>query len=314
VDIIDKGILAQLASNCRITYEELSRKFGITANAIKRRVQKLEENGVIAGYSITLRPAMINANALFGLIKSNGSIDEREYVNTIGQNPFVVAAAAYTDGNYALIAEYITSVDLASIGSFLRGLDGVESVEFHTFLGNPGKKMNLSKLHLQVISPLIKDARMSIVEIVKETGFSARRVRRALNELINGEGIRFTALLELGAANSLPFLVKCTYDERQIIPSEIHQKLESSYTLPFWEIYISATEPVFFCLMAVDNLTELEEVVRSLRRETFIKSAQALIGIYHDYFEGPRTRELKTMLLEGGFADKLPKIQPLNEP
>jgi DNA-binding Lrp family transcriptional regulator len=313
LDAIDKGILSDLSGNCRITYEELSRKFGITANAIKRRVQKLEENKVIAGYSIALRPAMIDANQIIGMIETDGTMDEHEYVHEIGSHPLVVAAAAYTDGYYALVAEYMTPSDLAELSTYLRNLRGAHSVEIHTFITRRGKKMKLNKLHLRVIASLIKDARMSIVEIVKDTGFSARRVRRALDELILGEGVRFSALIELGAASSIPFLVKCYYDEKKITPDKIPQEFEDKYTIPYWEAYISATEPLFYCLMAVDYLSEIDDIVRSLRKEDYIKSVRPLIGFYHDYFDGPRSRELRKLLLDSELVDDISIRLPLSE-
>jgi hypothetical protein len=107
--------------------------------------------------------------------------------------------------------------------------------------------------------------------------------------------------------------VKCTYDEQKINPAKLTEFLEDSYTIPFWEVYISATEPLFYCLMAVDTLTEIDDLVRSLRRAEFIISARPLIGIFHDYFEGPRSRKLKEMLLEESFIDEIPKMLPLSE-
>ncbi len=312
MDIIDKGILSDLSENCRLTYEELSRKYGITANAIKRRVQKLEESGVIAGYSIIFNPAMVDASFVFGLLLTDGSRDERELVNIIGMNQYIIAAAAYTGGNYALVAEYSTTEELAELSSFLRGVESVQNVELHSYLYPRGKKVKLTKLHLQVLAPLIIDARKSIVEIVKETGISARRVRRALNELIEGDGLKFQALLELGAESGIPFLIKAGYDEKKKSPEEIHEWLQTEYALPFWEVYLSATEPIFYVLMAVDYLTEIEEIVRTMRTSDFILSCSAFIGICHDYFSGPRHRELARLLVEGGFIDKIPRQFPIS--
>ena len=162
-----------------------------------------------------------------------------------------------------------------------------------------------------MLASLTDDARKSIVEIVKETGISARRVRRALNELIAGEGIKFQALLELGAASSIPFLIKAGYDEKMKSPEEIHSWLQTEYALPFWEVYLSATEPIFYVLMAVNFLTEIEEMVRNMRSFDFINSCSAIIGICHDYFYGPRTRELTRMLVDGGFLEQFPRRFPL---
>ncbi|MHA1937326.1 MAG: Lrp/AsnC family transcriptional regulator, partial [Candidatus Thorarchaeota archaeon] len=168
MDLIDKGILSDLLENCRITYEELSRKHGISANAVKKRVQKLEESGVIHCYSIRLSLAMLDAQFLFGLLQTDGSQDEEAFVNKIGENPSIVAAAAYSDGYYALLAEYVSTVELMELGSHLRTLDGVEDVELHTLVSKRGTKTDLSTNHLRVLYYLRKNPRISIVDLARE--------------------------------------------------------------------------------------------------------------------------------------------------
>ena len=104
LDSIDLGILHDLNNNCRVTFQGLSRKYGISANAIRKRVVKLEESGVIAGYHVRLSLAAIGSEMIFGLLSTDGSKDEEEFTNLIGQSPYILAAASYTNGLYAFLA------------------------------------------------------------------------------------------------------------------------------------------------------------------------------------------------------------------
>ena len=55
-DAIDKKILHELQRNARISWVELSEKVNLSASACQRRVQSLEEDGVITGFSATIDP------------------------------------------------------------------------------------------------------------------------------------------------------------------------------------------------------------------------------------------------------------------
>ena len=64
VDDTDRAILAILQTNARTSNAEIARQVGLTAPAIFQRIRKLEESGVIQGYSVRT-----DANQLgFGLV------------------------------------------------------------------------------------------------------------------------------------------------------------------------------------------------------------------------------------------------------
>jgi DNA-binding Lrp family transcriptional regulator len=256
----------------------------------------LEESGVISGYSIALSPVMTGTDSLFALLATDGSRDEVEMVDAIGSSKNVLAAASYTDGTYALVAEYLGPKELHKLGTFLRTLEGVEKAELHTFIRSWGSKMKLTKTHLRVLEPLLDDPRMPIVDIAQKTGLTARRVRRLIRELEEGEALRFVTLLELGAATSLPFIVRILWDERTATYSTIVDWLLKDYPLQHWESYVSASVPVIHTLLVADDLTHLTETVRSIRRNKHVTSAKVLIGRYHKYFSSYRHEKLIQMV------------------
>lgn len=51
VDDIDSLILSELGNNSRTSFADLGRKVNLSPSAVRERVQKLEDNGVIKNYS-----------------------------------------------------------------------------------------------------------------------------------------------------------------------------------------------------------------------------------------------------------------------
>ncbi len=296
LDLIDKGILADLVQNCRITYEEMSRKHGISANAVKKRVQKLESSGVIDHYAVRLSLAMIDAQYLFGLLQTDGSQDEESFVNRIGESPSIIAAAAYSDGHYALLAEYMSTVELMELGSHLRGLDGVENVELHTLITWRGSKTDLGTNHLKVLRALRDDPRMTISDIARKSGMTARRVRRLVTELVEGDSVMFTANLELAEAGSIPFLARVTWNEKIAAYETVIDWLKASYPDSLWDWYISVSEPAIFCLFTAEDLNEMNSKAREIRKQDYVDRVKVIVASYHDGFEGPRSRRLNEMI------------------
>ena len=130
MDELNMKILGDLGSNCRVCYQELSRRYGISANAIRRRVLNLEESGEIGGYSLMLSPAMIGVNRLLCLLTADGFRDEVEMMDEIGSHSGVIASASYSNGIYALVGEYTTNEELLDLTSYFRKIEKlVEMIE-----------------------------------------------------------------------------------------------------------------------------------------------------------------------------------------
>ncbi len=59
VDTIDQAILTALTANARITTAELARAVKLSAPSVAERVRRLEETGVITGYTAEISPNAI---------------------------------------------------------------------------------------------------------------------------------------------------------------------------------------------------------------------------------------------------------------
>jgi DNA-binding Lrp family transcriptional regulator len=298
MDELDKKILADLQTNCRITYQELSRRYGISANAIRRRVLNLEESGEISGYTVALSIAMTGSSQLFGFLTADGSRDEIEMIDEMGSHPNISAAAAYSNGTYAFVGNYVTTQEMHELSSYLRRIQSVVSAEIHPTIIPTGQGMELSTLHLRIMKALIDEPRLSVVEVAEKSGLTARRVRRLLGQLEESGAVQFKALLELGADRSIPFIARIRWDERQTTYEPIINWLKQHYPLASWENFISATEPVLFALLAGENLTEVNEMTRAIRRQPDVKSVVTIISKYHKFYPNARYSKLLEMIKE----------------
>ncbi len=263
----------------------------------------MEESGVISGYSLLLSADMLGTNFIFGLLSVDGSRDEEEVMDEIGAHDGIIAAASYTNGTYALVGEYRNPDELLALTSHFRSIESIEQSEIHQIIQPRGTQIELSRMHLRVLKPLLHEPRLSIVEISCKSGLTARRVRRVLNQLEESGAVRFGVLMELGAATSIPFLARVTWDERNTTYQEVKDWITQTYPLSHWETYVSASEPVAYSLIAVKSLVEVNNVTRDLRRYEKIQSVKALISKYHKFYPSARRKELVDMI-EDAYPDE----------
>ncbi|CAG1002000.1 MAG: Lrp/AsnC family transcriptional regulator [Rhizobiaceae bacterium] len=64
LDRIDRAILAALVDNGRIPNAQLAEKVGLSPSPCWQRVRRLEESGIIAGYTATLDQARLGASEI----------------------------------------------------------------------------------------------------------------------------------------------------------------------------------------------------------------------------------------------------------
>ena len=58
MDDLDRKILSLLAKNARMPVKEIAEQVSLTSPAVSSRIHKLETDGIISGYTVTLnRPA-----------------------------------------------------------------------------------------------------------------------------------------------------------------------------------------------------------------------------------------------------------------
>lgn len=132
IDSIDRRILRLLSDKGRISFLEVARECGMSGPAIHQRVTKLEQQGIIAGYSVKLSPENLGYNtcAYVGVflekaIMYQSVVSELEKISEIVE-------CHYTTGNYAIFLKVYCRNNqhlMEVLNSLIQTIPGVSSTE-----------------------------------------------------------------------------------------------------------------------------------------------------------------------------------------
>ena len=105
IDPTDQKILGFLVKNARMPFLEIARECGVSGAAIHQRVKRLENNGVITGSRLLVKPQALGLNirAFVSICPSEAS-KYNEVVASLRQIPEVVECHFVT-GQYALLVK-----------------------------------------------------------------------------------------------------------------------------------------------------------------------------------------------------------------
>lgn len=119
-DRFDHQILAALQKDARVTHQKLSEAVPLSPSQLGRRIQRLEEAGVIEGYRVVLRPERLglSVTAFTSVwLERHGEAALREFAEAVSLLPEVLEGYAVTgEADYWL---RLVVPDLPSLSRFV---------------------------------------------------------------------------------------------------------------------------------------------------------------------------------------------------
>ncbi|MQA04211.1 MAG: AsnC family transcriptional regulator [Streptosporangiales bacterium] len=104
LDRLDERIVALLLADSRASYARIGAAVGLSAPAVKRRVDKLQAGGVITGYTVAVDPAALGwQTEAFVELYCQGRTSPEQIKKSLVRHPEVVAAYTITGDADALI-------------------------------------------------------------------------------------------------------------------------------------------------------------------------------------------------------------------
>jgi DNA-binding Lrp family transcriptional regulator len=114
MDDLDAGILEELRHNARASYGDIGSRIGLSASAVKRRVDRLVADGVIRGFTIQVDPAVDGlATEAYVELFCRGTVAPRELKRILSGVPEVVDAGTVTGSADAIV--HMRSRDIPSL-------------------------------------------------------------------------------------------------------------------------------------------------------------------------------------------------------
>lgn len=129
LDSIDEHILRLLRDDARLPLSTLARRIGLSRSAAQERLQRLEHHGIIAGYTIKLRPPDRTALSAYLFLKfaaGYACADVVPHLRAHSQLRMCHSLAGPID--LVLLAETATSEDLYALRERLMTIPGVAEI------------------------------------------------------------------------------------------------------------------------------------------------------------------------------------------
>ena len=137
MDATDQALISQLRQNARLSVADLAHKLKVSRGTVTNRIRKLEDEQVIVGYTVRLRPEAEpeRIRAWMGvLVEGNRT---REVIASLLGEPGV-AALHDTNGRWDLLAELeVRSMgELSQVLERIRLVTGIRSTETNIHLAS----------------------------------------------------------------------------------------------------------------------------------------------------------------------------------
>lgn len=126
MDALDQRIVSHLVADARASYAEIGSDVGLSAPAVKRRVDRLLDQGVLQGFTAVVDPEALGwGTEAFVEVHCKGNVPAH-HIRT-GLEPLPEVVAAYTVSGQA---DAIVHLRAASIHHLEEAMERLRSVEF----------------------------------------------------------------------------------------------------------------------------------------------------------------------------------------
>jgi Lrp/AsnC family transcriptional regulator for asnA, asnC and gidA len=134
LDAVSKAIIEQLQTDGRRSYAEIGKAVGLSEAAVRQRVQKLTESGVMQVVAVT-DPMQLGfyRQAMIGIRVSGDTTLVAEALAALDAVDYVLLTA----GSFDILAEVVCENDddlIELLNKRIRALDGVQSTETFVYL------------------------------------------------------------------------------------------------------------------------------------------------------------------------------------
>lgn len=131
IDKIDQHIISCLMADARSSFREIGLTVGLSAPAVKRRVDRLQSDGIVTGFTARVDPSAVGWNTqAFVAVTYRGNVSPARIAQLLTPIPEVVAAFTVSGDSDVLV--HLRAADMAHFEQALeriRAADGIARTE-----------------------------------------------------------------------------------------------------------------------------------------------------------------------------------------
>lgn len=128
MNTLDQQIISCLITNARASYAEIGKVVGLSAPAVKRRVDRLLETGVLRGFTAVVDPEALGwGTEAFVEVHCRGNVSPARIRARLEPLPEVVAAYTVTGAADAIV--HLRAADIHQLETALERVRGLEIID-----------------------------------------------------------------------------------------------------------------------------------------------------------------------------------------
>lgn len=217
MDAQDFAILARLFEEPRASYEELGERVDLSANAVKARLRKMEDEGVLRGFVALPDPSLLGLRAGLLVFTAVDDLDEREeeLLRSLPDVPGVRFADVALDHAVYVWLYHRDEADLDRIERAAISLVGKPPA--HRFLDDAPEpaRMLLSSADWRIVQAILSEGRATLKELSARAGLSFKTAKRRLEALLHAGVLRVEPVLSPSeAAGAVMYTILVQLHER----------------------------------------------------------------------------------------------------
>ena len=204
MDTTDIKLCMFLLSNSRTPYHELATRFGLSINAIHKRIRALVEMGVIRAFTARVSLSSLKVTTVWVFGRSRA--EQPNEVHLRLRNNDSTYWVANSGGNYIYVGGYLR--DLSELDPFVSFVKKKAEMDEPTVGILPLSlstlpSMPLHPLDYQIIASLHRDSRKPVSDVATEVHASAKTVHRRLERMIENYLVDFSMEWYPDASNDI---------------------------------------------------------------------------------------------------------------
>lgn len=263
MDSKDFRLLVALYENARQSYRTLGRRVSLSAPAVRDRLKRLEDRGVLQGYWLYPDPAVFSRNDL--MIFYKGDWKRQDALRALSVNDVVFVTWKLDGGLSVQTWPMDPKKTVKDLSGFLGSRPSAQTFtksQAHPKVGLVGWR---------IMDALVDDPTMPFEQLVAETHLSPKTVRKHLQSLIQTESVFIMPRLgSLADSGELVYNLAVT---GPVGFSDLRQVLGEAFL-------ISNTEqpPMKYLLCSANDLSDVTSRTRAARKLLGVESVELTIN------------------------------------
>lgn len=271
--------MRMLLVNGRASYQSIGSELGLSSNAVKSRVMKMIDDGVIARFIAKIKLEAFGYDLIYTLI-SHGNEQEQtilDKIKLVGDTFMVINCVGD-----------VTVLGIAVKGELEQKMELVKKLIEPAIVINifPVRATPMKKLihtDLMLIKHLVKYPRASANDIAKALKISARTVKRRLDFLSKTDIVNFSLLYNPAAMRGfIQFSLLLDINEKKYkdVVNKIYRQLGDHFLLPPPPLY---QKSMIVVILYTDNMHSMDEMFKAVMKIDGVKNVELSIPTKLDF-------------------------------